>query len=174
MSSAVAIFEERVLFSPQIPEAVNRLLQAGVAASHADKPMAERLFQQALQADRQCLPSYFALYKFYFYQGRLSEAEREVISSLEAAASQGHFPSDYRRLARGNWNLYASEASLFYLYTLKALAFIKLRQQQNAEARVILSLLETLDPEDRCGSSVIMSLSRAVDDSDDLDEREAA
>lgn len=164
--AAASLFEERVLFSPNLPEAVNLLLQAGVTANHADKPLAERLFKQAQQTDRTCLQTYFALYKFYFYQGRLQEAEWEVIAALEEAAHQGRFPSDYHRLARqpGQWDLYANETSLFYLYSLKALAFIKLRLQQDAEARVILSLLQVLDPEDRCGASVIKSLADALDE----------
>jgi len=159
-----AFFEERVLFSPNLPEAVNKLLQAAVAASHADKPLAEKLFKQAQETDRSCLQTYFALYKFYFYQGRLQEAEREVIAALEEAAHQGGFPSDYRRLVRqtDKCDMYASEISRFYLDSLKALAFIKLRREQDVEARVILSLMHELDPEDRCGASVIMSLADAL------------
>lgn len=161
-------FEERVLFSPNLPEAVNQLLQAAVTASHANQPLAEKLFRQAQDKDRACLQTYFALYKFYFYQGRLQEAEREVIAALEEAARQGKFPCDYHRLAREveRWNLYADETSLFYLYSLKALAFIKLRRNYDAEARVILSLLQVLDPEDRCGASVIMSLAAALEEED--------
>lgn len=159
-----AFFEERVLFSPNLPEAVNQLLQAAVTASHADKPLAEKLFKQAQQLDSSCLQTYFALYKFYFYQGRLQEAEREVIAGLEEAARQGGFPCDYHRLARESdkWDMYVSEIPLFYLYTLKALAFIKLRLDRQAEAQVILSLMKDLDPEDRCGASVIKSLADAL------------
>lgn len=159
-----AVFEERVLFSPNLPEGVNQLLQAAVAASHSDKPQAEKLFKQAQQLDSGCLQTYFALYKFYFYQGRLLEAEREVMAALEESARQGGFPSDFRRLARpsSKWDMYCNDISLFYLYTLKALAFIKLRRQQEVEARVILSLMHELDPEDRCGASVIMSLADAL------------
>lgn len=161
---ASTLFEVRVLFSPNLPEAVNRLLQQAVAATHNDRQRAENLFRQARQLDSACLQTYFALYKFYFYQGRLAEAEHEVISGLEEAARQGGFPNDYGRLASDTrqWNLYASEITLFYLYTLKALAFIKLRRQQETEARQILAILPVLDPEDRCGASVIMSLAEAL------------
>lgn len=159
-----ALFEERVLFSPNLPAAVNLLLQKAVAASHAEKPLAENLFKQAQQLDPSCLQTYFALYKFYFYQGRLQEAEREVLAALTEAAGQVGFPSDYRQLVseRAQWDLYASEISLFYLYSLKALAFIKLRLEQETESREILSHMQTLDPEDRCGASVIMSLADAL------------
>jgi Tfp pilus assembly protein PilF len=160
----MAIFDERVLFSPGLPEEINRLLQAGVAASRADTAQAEKRFKEAQRLDRSCLSTYFALYKFYFYQGRLKDAEREVIGALEEASRQGNFPYEYRRLEKQafRWDMYASEAALFYLYTLKALAFIKLRLGQDMEANRILAALAELDPEDRCGASVIMSLADAL------------
>jgi hypothetical protein len=158
--------EERVLFSLDVPEAVNVLLQAAVVANHVDRPRAERLFKQAQALDSACLQTHFALYKFYFYQGRLQEAEREVMAGLTAASLQGGFPGDYRILAvePGKWDMYASEVALFYLYTLKALAFIKLRRRQEDDAQFILSLLQILDPEDRIGSSVIMQLAKALNE----------
>jgi len=162
----VSEFEERALFSPQVPGAVNALLQQAVAANHSDYSQAEHLFKLAKQTDRTCLQTYFALYKFYFHHKRFHDAEREIRAGLEEAARQGGFPSDFRRLARQSckWNLYVNEISLFYLYTLKALAFVKLRQQKDAEAQVILTLLQDLDPEDRCGASVIRSLAKAVEE----------
>lgn len=160
----VGLLDEAVLFGPNIPDRVNELLQAGVVASRTDKKRAERLFKEANRLDRSCLQTYFALYKFYFYQARLFEAERMVIAALEEAAFQGKFPADYKRLYRDRrqWNLYASEATLFYLYTLKALAFIKLRQNQEVQGRVILEMLKKLDPEDRSGASVVMNLADAL------------
>ncbi len=156
-------FEERVLFSPNMPPAVNELLQNAVALSHTNKPEAEKLFQQAKHLDASCLQTYFALYKFYFYQGLLREAESEVLAALQEAARQGNFLSDYQRLVlQSDVDMYASDVTLFYLYSLKALAFIKLRQEKEAEARVVLSIIQTLDPEDRVGASVIQSLADAI------------
>jgi len=162
----VGLFEERVLFSPNLPPEVNRILQMAVAASHSEKPMAEKLFKQAQETDRSCLQTYFALYKFYFYQGRLQEAEREAMAALDEASRQGGFPSDYRLLVQQQpvQDMYANEASLFYLYSLKALAFINLRLGQMVEAKQILADIKVLDPEDRSGASVIMKLSEAFDD----------
>ncbi|MDD5412991.1 MAG: hypothetical protein PHF31_16565, partial [Methylobacter sp.] len=90
--------------------------------------------------------------------------ERIVIAGLEESARQGGFPSDYRRLAqnRQKWDLYANEIALFYLYTLKALAFIKLRQGYSIDAQLVLSHLQQLDPEDLSGASVIMDLAAGV------------
>ncbi len=158
------LFEQRVLFSPNIPDAVDYLLQLAVAASSVDQTKAENLFLQAQALDKHCLQTYFALYKFYFFQKRLVDAEKIVIAGLEESARQGSFPSDYRRLAIDGekWDLYASEITLFYLYTLKALAFIKLRQGYNSDAQLILSHLRQLDPEDLIGASVIMDLAAGV------------
>lgn len=156
-------FEERVLFSPNVPLAVNELLQKAVTLSHTNKPEAEKFFQQAKRLDTSCLQTYFALYKFYFYQGLLREAEFEVLAALQESAKQGNFPSDYQQLVlQSDVDMYASEVTMFYLYSLKALAFIKLRQEQEAEARVVLSIIQTLDPEDRVGASVIQSLADAI------------
>jgi hypothetical protein len=164
--SVVSEIEERVLFSPDLPAAVNRLLQSAVAASRKDYLQALDLFKRAKQTDSTCLQTYFALYKFYFHHNLLHDAEREIRAGLEEAARQGSFPCDFRRLARqpNKWNLYANDIGLYYLYNLKALAFVKLRLQQETEAQVILSLLQDLDPEDRCGASVIRSLAEAVEE----------
>lgn len=152
------------MFSPNMPVEVNHLLQTAVAASSIDQNRAESLFLQAQKLDRHCLQTYFALYKFYFFQKRLVDAERVVIAGLEESARQGGFPSDYRRLARNRqkWNLYANECTLFYLYTLKALAFIKLRLGFTIDAQLVLSHLQQLDPEDLSGASVIMDLAAGV------------
>ena len=161
---SVGFIEERVLFSPDIPAEVNNLLQAAVAASPVDQNRAETQFLQAQALDSHCLQTYFALYKFYFFQKRLLDAERIVLAGLEESARQGGFPNDYQQLA-GNlqqWNLYTNECSLFYLYTLKALAFIRLRLGLTLEAQLILSTLQQLDPKDLSGASVIMDLAEGV------------
>ena len=162
--SSVAFTEERVLFSPNIPAEVNNLLQAAVAASSVDQAEAESLFLQAQSLDSHCLQTYFALYKFYFFQKRLLDAERIVLAGLEESAKQGGFPNDYRQLVgnRQKWDLYANESALFYLYTLKALAFIKLRLGFTLDAQLVLSTLQQLDPEDRSGASVIIDLAMGV------------
>lgn len=160
----VSFMEERVLFSPNLPTAVNQLLQAAVAASHADPVRAEHLFIQAQVLDNHCLQTYFALYKFYFHYKRFVDAERVVLAGLAEASRQGGFPCDHWQLAQNPtaWNLYADETSLFYLYTLKALAFIKLRQGFDMDAKQVLAHLKKLDPKDLSGASVIMDLATGV------------
>jgi hypothetical protein len=161
---SVAFVEERVLFCPNIPPEVNNLLQAAVAASSVDPNLAENLFLQAQALDSQCLQSYFALYKFYFFHKRLLDAERIVLAGLEESARQGGFPGDYRQLVQNlpEWNSVTHDSALFYCYTLKALAFIKLRLELTTDAQLILSHLEQLDPEDLSGASVIRALAAGM------------
>ncbi len=162
--NSVAFVEDRVLFSPNIPPEVNSLLQAAVAASSVDQSLAENLFIQAQTLDSQCLQTYFALYKFYFYQKRLLDAERIVLAGLEEAAKQGGFPNDSYQLVQNlqEWNLVNNENALFYLYTMKALSFIKLRLGFTLDAQLVLSHIQRLDPEDLSGASVIMDLAAGV------------
>jgi hypothetical protein len=157
--------EDAVLFAPDIPDSVNRLLQAGVAATRTDKVKAESLLRNAYQLDRHCLHTYFALYKFHFHHKNFMEAEYFVIAGMDEAASQAGFPSDYNRLFREKeqWDMYENETRLFYLYCLKALAFIKLRCEQSIQAQIIIAVIKALDPEDRSGASVVMSLALALD-----------
>jgi hypothetical protein len=161
---SVALVEERVLFCPDIPADVNNLLQAAVAASSIDPSLAEKLFLKAQALDSQCLQTYFALYKFYFFQKRLLDAERMVLAGLEESARQGGFPSDYHRLTLNlkQWQRYDHDSTLFYCYTLKALAFIKLRLGLTTDAQLILEHLQQLDPEDLSGASVIMALAAGI------------
>ncbi len=156
--------DERVMFSPAIPVVVNQLLQAAVALTATDAVQAEQLFLRAKTEDNRCLQTYFALYKFYFFHKRLAEAEFFAKQGLEESARQGGFPSDYRRLARElhKWDLCSNEIGLFYLYSLKALAFIKLRQANLIESQIILTHLKQLDPQDLCGASVVMDLAKSI------------
>lgn len=166
--SVAAFMDERVTFSLEVPAEVNALLQQAVALTSKNRQVAETLFLQALEKDQRCLHCYFALYKFYFYQKRLTEAERIVILGLAEAARQGNFPNDSDRLVREpeKWNLHDNELGLFYLYTMKALAFIKLRQEQQSQSHLILEQIAILDPNDLSGASVIMQIAEALEGND--------
>ncbi|TSA41833.1 MAG: hypothetical protein D4R63_02180 [Methylococcaceae bacterium] len=162
--NSMSFVEERMLFCPNIPAEVNQLLQMAVAATSIDPSRAEKLFLQAQTLDSQCLQTYFALYKFYFFHKRLLDAERMVLAGLEEAARQGGFSSDSHLLVQNliQWQSYDQDSVLFYCYTLKALAFIKLRLGLRTEAQLILSHLQQLDPEDLFGYSVIRALAAGL------------
>lgn len=164
MNAVVSYFEDYVQFGPSVPPATNHRLQYAVAARHRDFSEAENLLWEARAEDPTCLPVYFALYKFYANSKKLDRAERAARLALAESARQAGMPSDWEKLSRepGRYNIYGREAGLFYLFSLKALAFIKLRRQNMEEAGQILSHLSVLDPEDRSGGSVVRGLAESV------------
>ena len=132
---------------------------------------AERLFLEAQREDPECLPAFFALYKFYFNTVQFEKAEDTARRALAEAARQGGFTADWTQLGRSVLRESASRAgddpAHFFCFTLMALAFITLRQGYTADAKAILAKLDELDPEDTVGGSVIRTLAHRVEDDDD-------
>jgi inorganic triphosphatase YgiF len=143
-----------------LPEAINALLQQGVAAYRHDRARAERLFRQALVAAPTQLPIYFCLYKIHTYQGNLDAAQIAAETGLREAASQAGWSQDWRQ-----WRpdaVLPDGPGRFALYTLKALAFIQLRQNQPQQAYQIIAALRVLDPSGAVGWPVVEALAEGV------------
>ena len=143
-----------------LPADINALLQQGVAAYRTDKARADRLFRAALAAAPEQLPIYFCLYKIHTYQGHLDQALEAAESGLREAARQAEWPLDWRR-----WRPEAvlpDGAGHFALYTLKALAFIHLRQGHPEATHEMIAALRQLDPTGAVGWPVIEALAAGV------------
>ena len=143
-----------------LPEAINVLLQQGVAAYRHDHIRADQLFRQALAAAPAQLPIYFCLYKIHTYQGNLDEAQAVAENGLREAASQAGWDPDWRE-----WQPQAvlpEGPGRFALYTLKALAFIHLRQGNPRQADQILGRLRELDPTGAVGWPVVAALAEGA------------
>jgi tetratricopeptide (TPR) repeat protein len=143
-----------------LPEAINALLQRGVNAYRQDRGRADSLFREALAADPTQLPTYFCIYKIHTYQGNLDAALDAAEAGLREAAAQAGWPVDWRawrpepRVPEG--------PGRFALYTLKALAFIRLRRNEQGRAGEILDALRRLDPAGVVGWPVVADLSRGL------------
>jgi tetratricopeptide (TPR) repeat protein len=160
--SSISALEDRVLFAREIKPEVNACLQRAVACAE-DFEKARRYLYQARDLDPDQLEVYIALYKFCFYRGHLDEAEKVALDALEAAARRGRFDKDWLNLTTESADWASEEGSpRTYLYSLKALGFIRLRIGNMAGAREVLGSLLKLDPEDRVGGSVIISLAEAL------------
>ena len=133
----------------------NALLQHGVLAYRRDPLRARALFERALAETPDQLPVHFCLYKIHTYQGRLDEALASAGRGLDEAARQAGWARDWR-----TWERPAAlkGAARFALYTLKALAFIRLKRGETRAAEEILAALRALDPEGRVGWPVIAAL----------------
>jgi tetratricopeptide (TPR) repeat protein len=104
-----------------------------------------------------------ALFKFYFYQGETETAEKLVFRALKAASEQGQFSQDWTCLTPQSTDWEDPRApGRIYLYSLKALAFIRLRQDRIGEAEAILSTLAQLDPSDQVGADVIRDMLNGI------------
>lgn len=144
----------------ELPEEIDALLQQGVAAYRHDRSRADSLFRQALAVAPGTLPVYFCLYKIHTYQGNLDEAQRAAENGLMEAACQAGWPLDWRR-----WRppaVLPDGAGRFALYTLKALAFIHLRQDNPQQAAEMLDALRRLDPAGAVGWPVVAALAEGV------------
>jgi tetratricopeptide (TPR) repeat protein len=149
-------------YAGTVPPRIGKLLEDAMSA-YADTARAEELLQQARREAPQALPVYFSLYKFYFYKGRLAEAEQAARSALATAAAQGGFPDAYEVLTPDttDWTRHDSPQH-FYLFSLKALAFIRLRQGDSEGCERLLRKLRELDSADTVGGSVIGSLAAGL------------
>ena len=162
--SVISFHEDRVMFGINIPSDINAYLQRAVAA-YDDTQLAESLLWQAQQLDPTQLDVYVALYKFYFYKNRISEAEEVVFKSLQKSAELGGFAADWNVLTPMSTDWYSiANPQRLYLYALKALSFIRLRQDDVDGAESILTKLRELDPTDQVGGSVLQELATAMHD----------
>jgi len=141
-----------------VPPGVADWLAQAVASYH-NTERTEFLLCTAQALAPGCLPVYFSLYKFYFYKRMLPQAEEVALRALDIAASQGGFSPDWNGLDAHSTDWHRVDAPQhFYLFTLKALAFIRLRRGQRAASHAILAKLQELDPLDTVGGSVIRDL----------------
>ena len=148
------------VFGGEASPVITRLLQ-DAAAAYQQTGRAETILWSAQAIDPACLPVYFALYKFYFYKFRLEDAEKAALMGLDTAARLAGFSADWAQLTPHcvSWDV-TDGPQHFYLFTLKALAFIRLRLGRQADSLILLDKLQELDPDDAVGGSVIRDLAR--------------
>ncbi len=163
MGTVTPLTEDRVLFARNVPADTNHCLQQAAATPQSDQ--AEALLKRAAALSPGMLAVNVARYKFYFYRGQLAQAETVVRETLASAATQGGFD--------GDWTVHdaplagreeAESPQRYYLYALKALAFISLRSRDRLQAAGILEALQVLDPVDLVGGSVIEELMDGSED----------
>lgn len=152
-----------------LPAEAERHLSAAGHAYHDDAIAEQHLCQAATLA-----PGHAAvligLYRFYFYKGRLAEALEIAQVCLAKASRDNGLSDDW-------WQVRASDADFsnfgailprFYLFTLKAFAYLQMRLGNYAEGRLAVEKLLELDPSDKIGAKVLLGvLDRMGEDDDD-------
>jgi len=150
---------ERSCFGDHLPEQVALHLRlAGINYQHT--AIAEsHLFQaQALAPGHAAV--LIALYRFYFYKGRLSDALEVARRCLVKAARDNKLHEDWHRVQRGDAEFGSYDAILprFYLFTLKAYGYLQMRLGQLEESHVALTKMLDLDPSDKLNATVLLQV----------------
>lgn len=109
------------------------------------------------------------LYRFYFYKNRLTEALEVARVCLKKAARDNGLPADWRsvRPEDADFGNYASVLPRFYLFTLKAAAYLSMRLGDLAQGRAMVMKLLELDPGDKAGAKVLLGILNRVGLDDD-------
>lgn len=145
-----------------IPAAAAALLERARAAWH-QPAAATALLGEALALAPQCLALHYARYKFHSSHGQYALAEAAARTALAEAARQAGFDADWRALgpASADWSDVRGPAH-FYLFSLKALAYLRLRRGALQDCLALLDKLRQLDPADQVGAGVIRDLYRGA------------
>jgi hypothetical protein len=153
--------DDLINFGEVLPE-VNEILQRGVALYRHDPEGADRAFREALALAPDALPTYLCLYKIHTYQGNLDEGLAIAHAGLLEATRQAGLDPDWTLWQPGQIPDDVESPGHFALYTLKALAFIHLRRDENAIARRCLDKIAELGAMETVGGTVIAALAEGV------------
>ncbi|MGB0129055.1 MAG: hypothetical protein WBP72_15550 [Rhodocyclaceae bacterium] len=104
-----------------------------------------------------------SLYRFYYYQHRLRDAQIVADRALAVAAQRLGFPDDWRELSLrhlGEGVPLNMGLVRFYLMTLKAAGYLALRCGEVEPGLAMLEKLTEMDAGDRLGSHVLLDVAR--------------
>ena len=165
-------FERQILSSPLLGGGLPREAQA-----HLDRA-AERyhltdVAETHLFAAEKIAPDHvavlIALYRFYFYKGRLADALDISCAALEKALRLNVLDHDWRNVRAGDADFSDWGALLprFLLFSLKGYAYLNLRLGNLTEGRIAAQKLIELDPRDRIGAQVLIDVLDRMEHLDD-------
>lgn len=150
---------EQACLGGHLPEQAEQHLRlAGI--NYANDAIAEsHLFQaQALAPGHAAV--LIALYRFYFYKGRLGDALKVAQRCLIKAARDNGLNEDWRRVEPGDAEFGSYDAVLprFYLFTLKAYGYLQMRLGQLDESQAALRKMLELDPSDKLNAALLLKV----------------
>lgn len=152
-----------------LPATVERRLTAASHNYHLADVAETLLLEAAIMApDHPAV--LIGLYRFYFYKGRLEDALEIAEVCLETAARANRLPADWRRVRPGDARFgdYEAVGPRFYIFTLKAYAYLNMRLGELDVARAALRQLLAIEPTDKINARLLMDvLDRLGEDDDD-------
>jgi hypothetical protein len=107
-------------------------------------------------------------YRYYFYKNRLKDALKVAEACLKTVAGELNIPVDWVDVMPEHADFTGDEpAHRFYLFVLKAYAYLLLRLGRIAEGTLVADKLMSLDPEDKIGGQLLLDVVDRMDDDDD-------
>ncbi|MFA5985591.1 MAG: hypothetical protein WC782_16350 [Methylococcaceae bacterium] len=148
-------------------EAEENLRLAGLNY-HQDE-IAEMHLEKAMQAAPDHPAVIIGFYRFYFYKNQLAKALTIAQECLVKAARDNGLNSDWRQAKPEDADFDNFEAILprFFLFTLKGYGYLQLRLGNIDEGRAAVEKLLELDPNDKLGGKVLMTVLEQRDNGDE-------
>lgn len=110
------------------------------------------------------LPVYYLLYKLHASLGELDHALRAATLGLRHASAAAGLPEDWTRVQPADADFAHPGPARFWLFTLKAMAFLHLRRRERHVAEALLDRLRLLDPQDSLGISTLEAMLQSLND----------
>jgi tetratricopeptide (TPR) repeat protein len=152
---------EQLYFDEPIDPAATRLVER--AAQLYGQPEAEDLLMKAYFLEPEHLLVLVALYRYFYYQHRLSDALRVGERVLRITARNLGLPEDWRELDRvafENTVLVSMTGLRFYMLALKGAGYLELRLGDHESALQRLQKVADLDDKDRLGAQALLDVAR--------------
>jgi hypothetical protein len=149
------------LFGGEAPPHIRALIDEARQGPRAE--LGERLWAIQAQAPA-CLPVYYLLYKLHAGRRELALAERAALAGLAQAGLQSGLPTDVTFTATPLVDFTSNGPARFWLFTLKAIAFIRMRRGCLTEARQVIEWIRRCDPQLSLGSDVVLQLLHGASD----------
>ncbi len=170
--ASLSLFETAALTDAllglDLPTEVEMELRLAGLAYQSDEEAERHLFRaRALAPDHPAV--LIGFYRFYFYNNRLEEALVVARICLLKAARDNALNPYWRRVAVEDADFGSYDAVLprFYLFTLKAYAYLQLRLGHMEEGRDAALKTVALDPTDKIGVKVLLEVLERSGVSDD-------
>lgn len=146
-------------FDQPEPARVGELLRE--AAQRYAQGDAEKFLLEAYALAPLNLGVLVGLYRFYYYQHRLTDAVAIAHKAMRAVAPQIYFPENWRELSMRvleHGVLEAMGLVRFYLLALKGAGYLNLRLGEFEEGIAMLRKVRELDAADRLGAKLLLDV----------------
>lgn len=142
------------------PEARQCLDQA---SEHYGTQQAEEALMRAFFLEPEHPMVLVALYRFYYYQHRLSDSLRVAERVLKVIGKRLEFPEEWRDLTEmrlGSGVMISMTMIRFYMLALKGAGYLELRLGDYKSAQARLEKVAELDSKDRLGAQALLQVVR--------------